>query len=146
MSRVLHRSTKSVPDTAVSGQGLMLRLADGREVVDASGGAAVACIGHGNQRVAQAIAAQAGRVAYTFTGFFTTEPAEALAELLVGGKPGGLTHAFFVSSGSEAMEAALKLARQYFVERGEQARARFIGRRQSYHGATLGALGSGGNV
>lgn len=146
MSHVLHRTISSRPETAVSGHGLKIRLEDGREIIDASGGAAVACLGHGNRRVADAIAAQAHRIGYAHTGFFTSEPAEALADLLLGAEPGGLSHAFFVSSGSEAMESALKLARQYFLERGEPRRTHFIGRRQSYHGNTLGALASGGNV
>jgi adenosylmethionine-8-amino-7-oxononanoate aminotransferase len=106
----------------------------------------VACIGHGNKRVAAAMAEQAGKMAYAHTGFFTSEPAEALAEILLAGEPGGLTHAFFVSSGSEAMEAAIKLARQYFLEIGQEQRTRFIARRQSYHGTTLGALSAGGHV
>lgn len=146
MSRIVHRSLRETPDTVVGGTGIRLRLANGREIIDGSGGAAVACIGHGNQRVADAIAAQAARVAYAHTGFFTSEPAEALAELLLADEPGGLTHAFFVSSGSEAMEAAVKMARQYFLEIGQPRRTRFIARRQSYHGTTLGALGVGGHV
>jgi len=131
---------------AVSGDGVWLELADGRRVLDASGGAAVSCLGHGEQRVARAIARQCHRLAYAHTGFFTSEPAEELAALLVGDAPGGLARAWFCSSGSEAMEAALKLARQYFLEIGEPARRRFIARRQSYHGNTLGALAAGGNM
>ena len=146
MSRIIQRSLNGTTDVAVSGEGIRLRLADGRTVIDGSGGAAVACIGHGNRRVAAAMAAQAGRMAYAHTGFFTSEPAEALADMLLADEPGGLTHAFFVSSGSEAMEAAVKLARQYHIERGQPGRTRFIARRQSYHGATLGALAAGGHV
>ncbi len=146
MSRILQRNLGSVPDTAVRGDGIRLHLASGQVVIDGSGGAAVACIGHGNARVAAAMAAQAGRMAYAHTGFFTSEPAEALADILLEHEPGGLTHAFFVSSGSEAMEAAIKLARQYFIEIGEPGRVHFIGRRQSYHGTTLGALSAGGHV
>jgi adenosylmethionine-8-amino-7-oxononanoate aminotransferase len=131
---------------AVRGQGLTLTLKDGRQIIDASGGAAVACLGHGNARVAAAVSAQATQLAYAHTGFFTSEPAEALADILLENEPGGLSHAFFVSSGSEAMESALKLARQYFLERGETGRTRFIARRQSYHGNTLGSLAVGGNV
>src|ERR1700736_826192 len=108
MSRVLHRSTGQNVDVAVAGNGLTLTLAVGRTVIDASGGAAVACLGHGNARVAEAIGRQAKALAYVHTAFFSTDTAEALAELLVGHEPGGLTRAFFVSSGSEAMEAALK--------------------------------------
>ncbi len=144
-SRVLHRAG-AVPPVAVAGSGMRLRLPDGSEIIDGAGGAAVACIGHGNARVAAAIGAQAGRLAYAHTGTFTSEPAEALAELLLADEPGGLTRAWFCSSGSEGMEAALKLARQYFVEIGQPQRTRYIARRQSYHGTTLGALGAGGNM
>ena len=145
MSRILHRSG-GTPPVAVGGAGITLRLADGREIIDGSGGAAVACLGHGNARVAAAIGAQAAKLAYAHTGFFTSEPAEALADLILQGSPGGLTHAWFCSSGSEGTEAALKLARQYFVEIGQPRRTRFIARRQSYHGNTLGALATGGNM
>lgn len=146
MSRIIQRSLRETPDAAVRGEGIRLHLANGKVVIDASGGAAVACIGHGNRRVAAAMGAQAGRMAYAHTGFFTSEPAEALADILLAHEPGGLTHAFFTSSGSEAMEAAVKLARQYFIERGQPQRTRFIGRRQSYHGTTLGALSAGGHI
>ena len=145
MSRVLHRAG-ATPPVAVGGDGVWLHLADGRRILDGSGGAAVACLGHVNARVAAAIGAQAARLAYAHTGFFTSEPAEALAEALVGTEPGGLTAAWFCSSGSEATEAALKLARQYHVERGAPERTRVIARRQSYHGNTLGALAAGGNM
>ena len=145
MSRVLHRSG-GTPPVAVGGHGVWLRLADGREILDGSGGAAVACLGHGDARVAAAIGAQAGRLAYAHTGFFTSEPAEALADAILEGSPGGLTHAWFCSSGSEGTEAAVKLARQYFTEIGQPARTCFIARRQSYHGNTLGALSAGGNM
>jgi adenosylmethionine-8-amino-7-oxononanoate aminotransferase len=145
VSRVLHRKVSELPDTALRGERLTVTLGDGREIIDASGGAAVACLGHGNQRVADAVAAQVRRLGYAHTGSFTTAPAEALADLLLEDEPGGLTRAFFVSSGSEAMESALKLARQYFVEKGEPQRTRFIARRQSYHGNTLGALELGGH-
>jgi adenosylmethionine-8-amino-7-oxononanoate aminotransferase len=146
MSRIIQRSLHATPDTAIRGEGIRLHLADGRVVIDGSGGAAVACLGHGNQRVAAAMAEQAGRMAYAHTGFFTSEPAEALADILLQDEPGGLTHAFFVSSGSEAMEAAIKLARQYHIETGQPQRTRFIGRRQGYHGTTLGALAVGGHM
>ncbi|HEX4260063.1 MAG TPA: aspartate aminotransferase family protein [Acetobacteraceae bacterium] len=145
MSHVLHRFP-AAPPAAVAGEGIYLRLSDGRQIIDGSGGAAVACLGHGNRRVAEAIAAQASRMAYAHTGFFTSEPAEALADLLLDGSPGGLSHAYFCSSGSEGTEAALKLARQYFVEIGQPERRHFIARRQSYHGNTLGALAVGGNM
>src|SRR5581483_11532056 len=117
----------------------------GRRILDASGGAAVSCLGHQHPRVIEAITRQASKLAFAHTAFFTSEPAEALAETLVGHEPGGLAAAYFVSGGSEAVEASIKLARQYFIERGEPERRNFIARRQSYHGNTLGALAAGGN-
>jgi adenosylmethionine-8-amino-7-oxononanoate aminotransferase len=96
--------------------------------------------------VIEAIARQASKLAYAHTGFFSSEPAEELAERLVGDEPGGLAYAYLVSGGSEAIEASIKLARQYFLERGQPQRQRFIARRQSYHGNTLGALAAGGNA
>jgi len=145
-TRVLHRSSRETPPVAVGGHGAWLVERGGREVLDASGGAAVSCLGHQHPRIVEAIRRQAGALCYAHTSFFTSEPAEALAEELVGGEPGGLVQAYFVSGGSEAVEAALKLARQYFVETGEPARSRIIARRQSYHGNTLGALSAGGNA
>jgi len=145
VSRVLHRSG-AVPPMAVGGEGIRLRLADGREIIDASGGAAVACLGHGNRRIADAIGRQAAKMAYAHTGSFISAPAEQLADMILEGSPGGLTHAYFCSSGSEGTEAALKIARQYFVEIGQKQRTRFIARRQGYHGNTLGALAAGGNM
>ena len=146
MSHILHRGSRDVPPRAVSAQGMIVRLADGREIIDASGGAAVSCLGHGHARVIAALREQVETLPFAYNGFFTTEPAEALAETLVGHAPGGLTHAYFVSGGSEANEAAIKLARQYFVEIGQLQRGRFIARRQSYHGNTLGVLSAGGNM
>jgi adenosylmethionine-8-amino-7-oxononanoate aminotransferase len=145
-SRVLHRSLRETPPLAVGGHGVWLVDADGREVLDGSGGAAVSCLGHQHPRVLEAMARQAGKLTYTHSSFFTSEPAEALAEDLVGHEPGGLGYAYIVSGGSEAIEAALKMARQYFLEIGQPRRARFIARRQSYHGNTLGALAAGGNA
>src|SRR5579875_1213810 len=145
MSRVLHRSG-AIPPMAVSGEGIRLHLKDGRTIIDASGGAAVACLGHGNRRIAEAIGRQAASMAYAHTGSFISQPAEELADIILENSPGGLTTAYFCSSGSEGTEAALKLARQYFVEIGQPQRTRFIARRQSYHGNTLGALAAGGNM
>jgi adenosylmethionine-8-amino-7-oxononanoate aminotransferase len=130
MSRILHRSLHEDPHMALRGQGMWVETASGAQVIDASGGAAVACLGHGNRRVAAAIAAQLDEIAYVHTGLYTNPAAEALADMLLEGEPGGLSHAFFVSSGSEAMEAAIKLARQYFLEIGQPQRSRFIARRQ----------------
>jgi len=145
-SRVLHRSLRETPPKAVDGAGIWLTAEDGRRILDASGGAAVSCLGHQHPRVLDAIARQAAKLAYAHTAFFSSEPAEALADHLVGHEPGGLAYVYFVSGGSEAIEAGIKLARQYFVERGEPQRGNFIARRQSYHGNTLGALAAGGNA
>jgi adenosylmethionine-8-amino-7-oxononanoate aminotransferase len=145
-SRILHRSLRETPPTAVGGHGVYLMAADGREILDGSGGAAVSCLGHQHPRVLAAMARQAEKLTFAHTGFFTSEPAEELADMLVGHEPGGLAYLYPVSGGSEAIEAALKMARQYFIEIGEPQRARFIARRQSYHGNTLGALAAGGNA
>ena len=144
MSRVLHRSG-AIPPIAVSGEGIYLHTADGRKIIDGSGGAAVACLGHGNRRVAEAIGRQASAMAYAHTGTFSNQPAEDLADIILDCEPGGLTRAWFCSSGSEGNEAAIKLARQYFIEIGQPQRVKTIARRQSYHGTTLGALAAGGN-
>jgi adenosylmethionine-8-amino-7-oxononanoate aminotransferase len=146
MTRIVHRNLREAPPMAISGRGIWLRDASGHEVIDGSGGAAVACLGHGHPHVLAAMKAQIDRLCYAHTSLFTSEPAERLAELLVGHAPGGLTHAYFVSSGSEAMEAALKIARQWAIETGQPQRTKFIARRQSYHGNTLGALAAGGNA
>ncbi|PIT03861.1 hypothetical protein TSA1_26105 [Bradyrhizobium nitroreducens] len=145
-SRVLHRSLRETPPKAIGGEGVYLFAEDGRRVLDASGGAAVSCLGHQHPRVIAAMAKQASTLVYAHTAFFSSEPAEALAETLVGHEPGGLAYAYFVSGGSEAIEASIKLSRQYFIERGEPQRQHFIARRQSYHGNTLGALAAGGNA
>lgn len=144
-SRVLHRSG-ATPPLASRGEGIYLHTADGRRIIDASGGAAVACLGHGNHRVAEAIGRQAATMAYAHSGSFSNRPAEELADILLHDEPGGLTRAWFCSSGSEGNEAAIKLARQYFLEIGQPLRTRTIARRQSYHGTTLGALAAGGNM
>src|SRR6201993_981618 len=144
-SRILHRS-REAPPKAVGGKGIWLFAEDGHQVIDASGGAAVSCLGHQHPRVLDAMEEEASKIAYAHTAFFSSEPAEALADRLVGHEPAGLAYAYFVSGGSEAIEASIKLARQYFVERGERQRSHFIARRQSYHGNTLGALAAGGNA
>lgn len=145
MSRLFHRNPKSTPPLAVRGAGVYLYDNTGKAYLDASAGAAVSCLGHGHPAVLEAIHQQAESLAYAHTGFFTTEAAEALAEELVTAAPTGIDRVYLVSGGSEAIEAALKLARQYFWERGEVQRKYFIARRQSYHGNTLGALAVGGN-
>lgn len=145
MTRILHRAIHSRLPVAVGGKGIELFDAEGRAYIDASGGAAVSCLGHAHPAVIAALHEQLDRLAYAHTGFFTSEAAEALADLLVEDAPAGLGHVYLVSGGSEAVEAALKMARQYFVEKGEPQRRHIIARRQSYHGNTLGALAAGGN-
>ena len=144
-SHVFPRDMRSPPPVAVGGEGCWLIGADGRRWLDASGGAAVSCLGHGDRQVIEAIKEQAEALAFAHTGFLTSAPAEALADLLAVMAPPGLSRCYFVAGGSEAIEAAIKLARQWFVERGEHARSRIVARRMSYHGNTLGALGAGGN-
>ncbi len=148
MSAILHRNLVSAPPLAVRGEGIYLFDAAGRRYIDASGGAAVSCLGHSSPRVVEAIARQAALLPFAHTAFFTSEPAEALAAHLVAHAPEGFGagRAAFVGSGSEAMEVALKLARQVAVERGEARRSHLIGRRMSYHGNTLGALSVGGHM
>ena len=94
----------------------------------------------------KAIIEQTKKLSFAHTSFFTSEPAELLANLLAKHSPEGLDKVYFVSSGSEAVESSLKLARQYFVEIGNPEKHKIISRRQSYHGNTLGALAAGGNV
>lgn len=146
MTRILHRSIGGRLPEAVAGQGVYITDAEGRSYIDGSGGAAVSCLGHGHPEVLAAMRAQMDRISYAHTSFFTTDVAEELAERLVGLAPEGLDYVYLVSGGSEAVEAALKMARQYFVEIGQPQRRHFIARRQSYHGNTLGALAAGGNA
>ena len=146
MSHVFPRHTKQSLPTAVAGEGCYLIDETGKRYLDASGGAAVSCLGHGDRDIIDAIKAQLDTLAYAHTGFFTSDPAEKLADLLIKHAPGDLSRVYLLSGGSEATEAAIKLARQYFVERGEPQRGHVIARKQSYHGNTLGALSAGGNA
>ncbi|MEM7525537.1 MAG: aminotransferase class III-fold pyridoxal phosphate-dependent enzyme, partial [Pseudomonadota bacterium] len=134
MPHVFPRHAKLNPPVAAGAEGCRIIDASGKSYLDASGGAAVSCLGHGDEEVIEAIKAQLDQVAFAHTGFFTSAPAEALADLLVAHAPAGIDRVYFVSGGSEAVEAALKLARQYFVEIGQPSRSRLIARRQSYHG------------
>jgi adenosylmethionine-8-amino-7-oxononanoate aminotransferase len=146
MSHVFHRDPRLKYPVAVRGEGAYLYDRDGKRYLDASGGAAVSCLGHSDAAVVKAIQEQLARLPFAHTSFFTNEPMEALADALIARAPKSFDKVYFVSGGSEAIEAALKLARQYFVEQGEPQRAHIIGRRQSYHGNTLGALAVGGNA
>lgn len=144
-TKVFHRQLLHDLPVAVSGQGVTLTDAQGKTYIDACGGAAVSCLGHGHPDVLAAMHAQIDKLAYAHTSFFSTAVAEELADVMIESAPVGMSHVYFVSGGSEAMEAALKMARQYFVEIGEPNRQHFVARRQSYHGNTLGALAVGGN-
>lgn len=146
MTHVFGRQTKGNLPVAVRGDGIYIYDSKGKKYLDGSGGAAVSCLGHGNADIISAIKAQLDSLEFAHTGFLTSEPAESLATLLIEHAPKGLGRVYLVSGGSEAVEAALKLARQYMLEIGQPERTRFIARRQSYHGNTLGALGTGGNL
>lgn len=145
MNHVFHRHTKTDLPTAVKGEGCFIIDKEGKRYFDGSGGAAVSCLGHSHKEVQEAIIKQVSNLAYAHTSFFTNEPMEALADYLIARAPAGLDRVYFVSGGSEAVEGALKLARQYFVEIGQPERRFIIARQQSYHGNTLGALSAGGN-
>ncbi len=146
MTKVFHRHTKSAMPTAVSGDGCYLIDQDGKRYFDGSCGAAVSCLGHSHPDIVQAIHEQVEKLAFAHTSFFTNDPMEKLADFLVSKAPQGLSQVYFVSGGSEAVEAGLKLARQFFLEIGQPNKHRVIARRQSYHGNTLGALAAGGNM
>jgi hypothetical protein len=144
-SHVFHRHCHSTHPIAVSGQGCYITDQHGKQYLDGSSGAAVSCLGHGDPDVTDAMKTQLDQIAFAHTGFFTSEPAEQLADLLIQYAPGNLGRVYLASGGSEAVEAALKLARQYFIEIDQPQRSHVIARRQSYHGNTLGALATGGN-
>lgn len=145
MARVFPRNSNSLPPTGLRGDGVYLFDDQGNQYLDGSGGAAVSCLGHGDRDVIAAIKTQLDTMAYAHNSFLTSEPAEQLADLLIKHAPSGLDRVYFVSGGSEAVEAALKLARQYYIEIGQPKRSKIIARKQSYHGNTLGALAVGGN-
>lgn len=145
MTHVFHRHLKTNYPTAVKGDGVYVVDSNGKKYIDGSCGAAVSCLGHSNQEVRDVIAKQANELEYAHTSFFTSEPAEKLADFLVSKAPKGLDYVYLVSGGSEAMEAAIKMSVQYFQEIGKKSKTKVIARWQSYHGNTLGALSAGGN-
>lgn len=147
------RSFRKIYPEAVRAEGCYIFTADGRKILDACGGAAVVSIGHGVASVAEAIGEQARTLAYVHSSHFTNRPSAELARRLLALAPrnfressDGPGRVLFTSGGSEATETALKLCRQFFLERNEPSRSKFISRAQSYHGATLGALALSGNV
>ncbi len=145
MTHVFHRSLNASYPSAVKGDGVYIIDSNGNKYLDACGGAAVSCLGHSNEMVAAAIREQTDKIAFAHSGFFSNPAMEELADFLIERAPENLDKVYFVSGGSEAVEAALKLARQYFLEKGEGTRTQFVSRKQSYHGNTLGALAAGGN-
>ena len=146
MSRVFQRFMKSPYPKAVSGEGPYIIADDGKRYIDAASGAGVSSMGYNDREITRAIADQVQSLAYVYNAYFTTEPAERLADALVEMTPKGLDRVFFGSGGSESMDGALKMAMQYFIDKGEPQRRRFIARRQSYHGCTVGALSVSGNL
>ncbi|MCC2111478.1 MAG: aminotransferase class III-fold pyridoxal phosphate-dependent enzyme, partial [Hyphomicrobiales bacterium] len=136
-SHVLHREFKRSYPVVAGGNGAWLTDKSGKRYLDASGGAAVSCLGHNHPRVVAAMKRQIDSISFAHTSFFTNEPAEELADFLVKRAPEGFGRVYFVSGGSEATESAIKLARQYFLETGEPRRRHVIARWQSYHGNTL---------
>ena len=145
MTHVFYRNPHASYPLAQRGNGIYIHDNQGKQYLDASGGAAVSCLGHSHQAVRDAIKTQVDKIAYAHSGFFSSEAMEKLATKLISHAPGDMDKVYFVSGGSEAVEAALKLSRQYFTELGEDQRRFFIARKQSYHGNTLGALAVGGN-
>ena len=146
MTHNFPRHSKITPPIAIAGAGCHITDATGKQYFDGSGGAAVSCLGHGDADIATAMKDQIDKLSFAHTSFFTSMPAEALADLLIANAPSGIDRVYFVSGGSEAIEASLKLVRQYFVETGSPQRSHIIARKQSYHGNTLGALAAGGNA
>lgn len=142
---IFHRSLEKSYPSAVQGEGIYLVTEEGNRILDGSSGAAVSCIGHGNKEVVEAIIAQAQSLCFAHTSFFTSNPAEELARTLIDSSDGAFSKAMFLSSGSEAVESTLKLARQYHIYEGNERRVNIIGRMHSYHGNTLGALAAGNN-
>lgn len=145
MTHIFHRNSRMTYPTAVAGDGPYIIDSEGKRYLDGSCGAAVSCLGHSNQEVRDAITQQVNKLAYAHTSFFTTDAQEKLADFLVSKAPKGLDKVYLVSGGSEAMEAAIKMASQYWQEVGKKSKTRIIARWQSYHGNTMGALSAGGN-
>jgi adenosylmethionine-8-amino-7-oxononanoate aminotransferase len=139
-SHVFYRALRRRYPVAVRGEGCWIADADGRRYLDASGGAFVVNVGHGVREIADAMAAQASQLAYVNGTVFTSEPVEALADAIAARSPGDLDRVYFLMSGSEAVEAALKLARQYWVETGRPEKRKVVALAPSYHGNTLLAL------
>ncbi|OAX81458.1 hypothetical protein ACJ72_04197 [Emergomyces africanus] len=145
-SAVFHRSLEKSYPTAVKGEGVYLFTDKGERILDGCCGAAVSSVGHGNEEVIEAVVAQAKTLAFAHSSFFTSDPAEELARVILSKSDDAFSKVTFLGSGSEAVDSALKIARQYHIYNGEPERVNFIGRNDSYHGNTLGALAAGNNT
>jgi adenosylmethionine-8-amino-7-oxononanoate aminotransferase len=142
---MFYRSPGHQYPVGMRGEGVYLYDSSGKQYLDGSGGAAVSCLGHSNAEVIEAIRDQVGRLAFAHTAFFTNEPQEALAAGLAARFPENDAKVYFSAGGSEANETALKLAKQYWMAKGQPSKSVFISRNQSYHGNTLGALSLSGS-
>jgi adenosylmethionine-8-amino-7-oxononanoate aminotransferase len=145
-SQLVHADLRQSLPTVERGEGIYLYDTDGKRYLDGCSGPVACNIGHGAKEIAQAMAAQAERVAYVFRGQFTNEPTERLADLIAEMAPGDLSRTFLLSSGSEASEMAAKLARQYYLAQGKTSKELIVSRWLSYHGITIGALSMSGHL
>jgi adenosylmethionine-8-amino-7-oxononanoate aminotransferase len=146
MGAQVYRDFKRTYPVITRGKGVYIYDREGREYLDAVGGIAVVNVGHGVPEIITAMTEQAQRVAFVSGGAFANEPAQALAEELATWAPAGLRHVLLLAGGSEATESAMKLARQYHLERGKAGKYRVISRWISYHGNTIGALSMSGRT
>jgi adenosylmethionine-8-amino-7-oxononanoate aminotransferase len=148
-SGLFPRNFKKTVPLAVRGEGCWIVTDDGQRFLDASGQAAVVNIGHGVAEIGRAMAEQSSRIAFAHTSQFHTASAEKLAARLLAIAPSNFHdggRVYFTAGGSEAAETAIKLARQFHLESGQEDRFRVLSRRQSYHGSTLGAMSVSGNL
>ena len=143
---VFYRSLRKYYPTADRGEGIYIYDTEGKQYIDGSGGAAVVGIGHGVEEITEAMIRQAEKISFSHGSQFTSQAAIDLASKLVQLSPKGLTRVYFLSGGSEAVETAVKMARQYQVERGKPEKYKVISRWTSYHGNTLGALALSGHT
>jgi adenosylmethionine-8-amino-7-oxononanoate aminotransferase len=146
MPYALSKNLNHTPLKVTGGEGVWIEVDGRRRLLDTCGGVAVSSLGHRHPRIIEAMKQHSEDLAWAHAGVFKSDATENLAEFLVRRAGRGLTHAQFLSGGSEAMELALKVAYQYHHERGESQRNIFISRRQSYHGCTLGTLSVSGNI
>ncbi|KAK6204360.1 pyridoxal phosphate-dependent transferase [Scheffersomyces amazonensis] len=143
-SSLLHRSLTAAPAIVTKTSGPYLYLSNGEKILDGCGGAAVISVGHSNPEVVKAVSDQLSQVSYIHTSDYTTSVSEKLANKLLEKYQDKLSKVYFVNSGSEANEAAVKLATQYFFEQGKTSKSHFISRNQSYHGNCLAGLSLSG--